>query len=76
MKNYGIFGSSEDPSKLGDTVRGLIISLSAVLIFVASHFNVTLDQSQVVEIATVLGGAVGAIWTLYGLVKKLIVKFS
>ncbi len=72
--NYGIFGSSEDPQKIGDTVKGLIISFSTVIILVASHYSITLEQSQVVELATVLGGAVGALWTLYGLIKKVLVK--
>jgi len=76
MKDYGIFGSSEDSTRIGDTVRGLVISLSAVIIFAAAHFNVALEQSQVVDLATALGGAVGAVWTLYGLIKKAIVKFS
>ncbi len=72
--NYRIFGSSEDPQKLGDTVKGLILSLSVVIIAVAGHFGFTLGQPEIVNLATALGGAVASVWTIYGLLKKVLVK--
>ena len=74
MKNLGLLGSSVDPSQLSATISGLIISLSAVIILIAGHFGLVLGTDQISQIAVAFGGAIGAIATLYGLIRKVLVK--
>lgn len=74
MADLGIFASSEDPQKLADTVKGILVGLSGLIILVAGYFDVPLTQAQVVEVAGQFGAAIGILWTLYGLIKKLFIK--
>lgn len=74
QRDLGVLGSSEDATKLGDTVKGIIILLSTVLIALAGHYGIDIVQAEIVEFATVMGGAIGALWTAYGLIKKVLVK--
>ncbi len=76
--------SSIDPTKLSNTIRGIIISLSSVIILIASvKFNTSLSQNQVAAFAdqmastvSAIGIAVGMIHTLYGLVIKVINRYG
>lgn len=72
--NYGIFGSSEDPTKIGDTVRGIMISLTPIVIFIARQKGIDIAETDYAEIVGAVGLAIGAVWTAYGLIKKLFVK--
>jgi hypothetical protein len=72
-KNLGAIGSSVDSSNLGATVTGLIITFSAIIIAIASHFNVPLSNTDVASFAQELGLVIGTIYTLFGLVRKLVV---
>ena len=74
-RKFGAFSSSENPEQLGDTVKGILIGCSTIIIFIFGHYvhiNITIDQ--ITAIAETLGTAITAIWTLYGLVKKLFIK--
>jgi hypothetical protein len=75
--------SSEDMNKLADTVKGILIGLSSVIIFVASLKGIPISEAQVLLFAKqagttigAFGAAVGAITTLYGLLKKAIIRLS
>ena len=76
MQNKRLFGaidlsSSADPSKIAATVSGLILSVSSLIIFGAMQFfGVTLIDAQISLFATNAGLAAGALWTLYGLIRK------
>lgn len=68
--------SSVDPAKLSTTVSGVIVSLSAILIFVAGKFGIMLGAEQISLLAVQIGGAVGALATLYGIIRKIVVIVS
>lgn len=76
MNNLGILASSEDPNKLADTVRGLIITFASLIIFFGAHLGFSVSIEQVTNFAGELGAAVGVIWTTYGLLKKVIIAIK
>ncbi len=75
-----ILRSSIDPTKLSSTIKGVIISLSSVVIMVASvAFHTTLDTNQVAAFAdqaaqtvSAVGIAFGMIHTMYGIIIKIV----
>lgn len=80
-KRFGSFSSSEDPQKLADTVKGAIISISSILIFIGAYKGITVDQAGVEAFAQQIGTtvsavttAIGLVWTTYGLLKKGLMK--
>lgn len=76
-RKYGAFTSSQNPQEISNRVKGVILSLSAVIIFVAGNFfNINLQPNDVTDIATQLGGVIGAIWTIYGGILALVAKFA
>lgn len=71
---FGILSSSEDPQKLGDTVKSAILAMATLIIFVVHqylHIDVSFDQ--ITEVATEIGTIVSSLWFLYGLIKKLVI---
>ncbi len=76
QKKFGAFSSSEDPEKLASTVKGLIVGGATLIIFLASKFGFEISTEQVTQIAIDAGMIVSTIWTLYGLLKKVIVRFT
>ena len=80
--NKKLFGSinvssSSDPEKLAATVSGIIVSASSLIVFGAWKFlGITLVDAQVSAFATQVGLGTGAIWTLYGLIRKLVNRLS
>ena len=82
-KKFGAFTSSEDYTKLADTVKGVIVSLSSIIIFIGALKGFPVSQDQIIQFAQqagttigAFGTAVGSIWTLYGLIKKIIVAIT
>lgn len=75
-KKFGALSSSQNPQELANTVKGLVLSLSAVLLMAARAFDLPLTETDVVTLATQLGLAVGALWTLYGLGLKVVTAFA
>lgn len=72
-KRFGAFSSSSDPDRLGDTVKGVIIALSTLIILVASWMGFEVGSEQVTNAAIIIGASISSVWTLYGLVKKIVV---
>ena len=75
-KRFGALSSSVDGTQVANTVRGVILSLSAVVIMVAGLAGVPLADSQVAEAASAIGLAAGSLWTLYGLILRVVVYFA
>lgn len=82
-KKFGAFTSSEDYNKLADTVKGVIVSLSSVIIFIGALKGFPISTSQITQFAQqagttigAFGTAVGSIWTMYGLLKKIVIKLA
>lgn len=77
MKKYGSFTSSQNPEEISNRVKGIVLSLSAVIIFVASNmFNINLQPTDISDIATQLSMVAGAVWTIYGFILSLIARFA
>ena len=74
MKDLGLIGSSTDSSQLSATVSGIIVALSSLIILVASKFGIMIDNVAVTSLAVQIGLVVGSMWTLYGLLRKVLVK--
>lgn len=73
-KKFGALSSSSDGSKLADTVKGSIVLCSGLIIVLAQYLGVPLTETNVLELASQAGIAVGAIWAIYGLLKKALVR--
>jgi hypothetical protein len=71
-----LFNSSTDPEQLSATVSGLILSCSALIVFGAAHFSIVLGDAQVSALATEVGLAAGTLWTLFGIVRKIVMIFK
>lgn len=70
---YGALASSQDPSALGLKVQGVILGLSSVIIyFAAQMFHIQLGASDVVMLATEVGGVIGAIAAVFGSIRHLV----
>jgi len=74
---HPVIRSSTDYTQVSATIRGAIIAASSIIIFFASQFfSVALTSNDVVTLATELGTVGGAIYFLYGLIKKVVVHFG
>lgn len=82
-KRFGSFTSSVDYNKLSTTVEGFIVGVSSIIIFFASLKDITVGTDQVAQFAQQAGTTIGAfgtfvgsIWTLYGLLRKVVVALT
>lgn len=75
-RKFGALSSSEDPQKLADTVKGFILAFSAILMVIGTKLGVPLTENQIALFAEQLGLAIGSLWFLYGLIKKIVIKFA
>ena len=74
-RKFGILSSSEDPTRLADTVKGAILASSALLLLFAKMLGLPFTETEVITLATQAGLAISSLWFFYGLVKKLIILF-
>ena len=75
-RKYGALSSSEDPSKLSATVSGAILAFSSLIIMGAGWAGFPLAESQIGLFAQQTGMAVGSLWFLWGVIRKIIVHFA
>lgn len=75
-KRFGALSSSTDPNKIANTVSGIVLSLSALIIYIAGQFGVPIAEGDIGELATGLGATAGGLWTLYGLIMKVVVAYT
>lgn len=76
-KRFGALSSSTDPDKLANTVRGGILVFSSIIVFVTtSIFGLEITADDVSELATAIGALAGAVWVVYGLVQKIVVRIA
>lgn len=73
-KKFGVLSSSTNPNSLADSVKGAIVLCSGLIIVLGQYFGVPLTETTVMEVASQSGVAVGAIWAIYGLLKKVLVR--
>ena len=75
-KKFGALSSSTNPQELSATVSGAILSFSALIIFVAGHFGFNIDNAQLTDLAGQIGLAAGALWFIFGVVRKVVVAIQ
>lgn len=75
-KKFGAITSSQNPEEIANTVKGIVLSLSSVIILLGSQFfKVQLNANDVSTLATNVSMVAGAVWTLYGVGLKLLAYF-
>lgn len=76
-KRFGALSSSVDGDQLANSVKGAILAASGIIIYFAAQlFGFNITQADVVDLATIFGALAGALWTVYGLLQKLVVFFA
>lgn len=72
-----LVASSEDPTQISNRVKGVVLALSSVIIFMgAQFFNITLTADDVVMLASQLGTVAGLVWALWGGILALVRFFA
>jgi len=78
-----VLTSSVDSSKLALTIKGILIGIIPLALFIASSSGVALVQGElnglveaISELIIAFGGVLSAGVTLYGLFRKIAVKFG
>lgn len=72
-RKYGALSSSTNPDQLAATITGLIISFASLIVLFAGHLGFSLTIEQVTTYAGELGTGIGAIWTVFGILRKITV---
>jgi hypothetical protein len=75
-RKYGSLSSWQDPTKVATTVKGIVLSLSSLLLVILPLAGISITAEQITTLAGNLGLAAGAVATLYGLGMKVVVYFS
>lgn len=76
-KLKGWAASSNNPEEFATTIKGLVASLSGVIIFIAAQFlGITLNANDISDLASLLAVSGGAIVTLYGAFFKILNIFA
>ena len=73
---YGALSSSTDPTQVANTVKGIIVALSGLLLVVLPLAGISVTAEQLTTLAGNVGIAAGALWTLYGLGMKAVAHFT
>lgn len=72
-KLYGAVASSQDPSVVANKVKGAILAVSSIIIFLAGQFlHITLTAGDVLSLATEISTIAGAVWAIYGCILHLV----
>lgn len=75
-KRFGSLSSSENPEQLAATVKSIILALASTIILVAGSFGVSIAQEEMVQVAMQISLAISSIWFLYGIIRKVIIRFA
>ena len=75
-RKFGALSSSENPEALSATVKGAILSVASLILFAAKWLDVPFTETDVVNLATNAGMAAGSLWFLFGVLRKLVVRFT
>lgn len=76
-RKFGALTSSQNPEELANRVKGIILGLSGLVIFLGSQFfGIELKPEDVMELATQLSVIAGAVWAIYGAGLALVAKFA
>lgn len=63
--------SSQDPAQVSSSVKGAVLTVSALIVFFAAHvLHITLTANDIATLATQIGALAGVVWFFYGLLFK------
>lgn len=75
-RKFGAITSSQDPEQIANSVKGIILAFSSIIILVAQQiFHIALSANDVISLGTEIGSVAGAVWLLYGLGLKALAYF-
>lgn len=72
QKDLGVLGSSADSTQVANTVRGAILALSGLIIYLAEVLGFSIAQGDVATWASHIGITAGTLWALYGIIQKVV----
>lgn len=72
----GAVGSSTNPAEVSASVSGLILAFSSVIILIAGSMGLNVAQTEIAEFSAQVGTAIGAVWFIFGVVRKVVVALS
>lgn len=75
-RKFGALTSSVDPNAIAATVSGLLIASASLIVILAGHLGFSLTVEQVTTYAGALGTSIGAIVTIFGLLRKVVVAIQ
>lgn len=76
MAKYGVMTSSQNPEEIANKVKGAVLAVSSIVIFVAAKFfQIEISVNDMTALAGSLGTLSGLIWAVYGTILHLIAKF-
>ena len=75
-KKYPILGSSTNPEKIATTIKGLAIYLIPIVILLARNAGVELAEVDLTELVNQVALLVATVVTLFGLIRKIVLKFK
>ena len=76
MKTPKIFRSSVNPEKLSLTIKGIGVGLIPVIILISRAGGIELGAEELTNLVVAVSASVAAFMTVYGLIRKLIVKIK
>lgn len=70
------FLSSTGSGDLAATIKGLLIALIPLLIIAGQRFHIAVTENQLMDVIAAVTGAISAVVTALGLIRKLIIAFQ
>lgn len=76
-RKYGALTSSTNSEQLANTVRGAILAVAGIIVFVGTNLlGVEIRQEDVTTFAAGAAAVAGGVWTCYGILMKIVVAFA
>lgn len=73
----GWAASSQDPTVVANKVKGVILALSSIIIFLGAQLlGINLTADDVITLATEIGTIAGLGWAIYGAILHLVSWFA
>lgn len=72
---YGAwYTSSVDGAKISTTVKGFLIGITAIILYLAQFLEIPLTSDQWLDISTNVTAAVSSAFIVFGLIQKIFAK--
>ena len=70
LDRFPKLGSSQDPAKLSLTVKGILVALVPILLFVAAQLNLPLVEADVTTLIEQVTSIIAAGAIIWGVIRK------